>query len=172
VVPESEALQGAVLASENAERLYMASAILSREGLIGQATALCVLSFEEGAKSIALTFRSQGVQNEDVIKRCFREHVLKHSIGSNMGSFSTRQLQKMGFNANFNEITFDAAEMEARILEWEKIADNLKKRGFYVDYQNGNWVTPNQITKVQWETGVIATGVVVAAAKALISTTG
>jgi AbiV family abortive infection protein len=172
VVPESEALQGAVLAAENAERLYMASAILSREGLIGQATALCVLSFEEAAKSIALTFRSQGVENEAVIKRCFREHVLKHSIGANMGSFSTRQLKKMGFNVNFNEENFTALEMEARIHDWEKQADNLKKQGFYVDYRNGSWVTPTQVTKIQWETGVIATGVVVAAAKALISTTG
>lgn len=171
VVPESQALQGAELAVANAERLYVASAVLSREGFISQATALCVLSFEEGAKSIALTFRSQGLQNEGIIKKCFWQHVLKHSIGGDMGSFSAQQLKKLGFSVNFNAKNFDALEIEAHIRKWEEQADNLKKQGFYVDYRNGSWQTPALITREQWETGVIATGVVVAAAKALIEST-
>lgn len=169
MIPEEHLLQGAILACENAERLFISSGHLRREGFHGTAVALCVLAFEEAAKSISLVYRSQGIRNDDWLKIYFRSHKAKHELGANLASFSALQLAKIDFQLNFGGSPVDAADMPDRIEIWRQEADNIKKRGFYVDFESGEWVTPDLLTEEQLELGVIASAIAISAAKWFIS---
>ena len=168
MVPVSEALHGASLAYENANRLFISSAHLKREGFVGASAALCVLAFEEAAKAISLVYRSQRLENDDWIKTYFRDHKPKHDLGATAASFSTSLLSKIDFEITINDAVVNSEEMANRIEIWRKQADSIKKRGFYVDFQSGHWLTPDQITDELFESGIIACGIAIASANGFI----
>ena len=168
MIPIAETLYGASLACENANRLFIASAHLKREGFVGAAAALCVLAFEEAAKAISLVYRSQGLASTDWIKAYFTDHKVKHELGANVASFSTSLLSKIGFEITLNDTIVNSVEMSNRIEIWRQQADSIKKQGFYIDYQCGKWVTPDQITEELFESGIIACGIAIASATGFI----
>ena len=165
MIPTSEAYRGAQLAYENSNELFKASALLAKNGMRGCAIALCVLSFEEAAKSISLVYRSEGMHDTKFLTEIFRDHRIKHELGTETSLFASGLILQAGFKIEGESVSIDVANLMDRIETWKNEANNAKKRGFYVDYINGNWCAPDQMSKFELETAVLACAITIATAK-------
>ena len=167
MVPLSAAMNGARMAHANAHRLFRSAGLIYRDGHNGAATALCVLAFEEAAKSVSLVYRSQGMQDDAWMQKFFRDHRAKHVLGGNAFGFAARLIARVGIDLSFGAETLNPNEMESMIEEWATRADDLKKRGFYVDYKEGNWLNPESLSTDQHRDSVVSAAVAIAAADSL-----
>ena len=162
------ASQGAKLSYENANQLFKATGHLNRQGLHGPANALCVLAFEEAAKAVSLIYTAEGVSDAKWLLTMFREHRTKHKLAANVASLIARRIGREGVPIALKRETISGSKISAMIESWSLQADELKKRGFYVDFVDGNWLTPSQVTEEHCQNSVLACSMVLVAVRQLI----
>jgi AbiV family abortive infection protein len=123
-----ECFEGVEKSFENALIFIDDARLLLKQGSYGHSVALSLLAMEECGKTLflaAMHERRTGVDPElfDVI---FTKHVPKLYL----------PLLELALSEHFSNDDIDYVQTLAPTL------DKVKQRGFYVDYINGRWVTP------------------------------
>ncbi len=171
-IPKNELWNGFSKCYKNAEELYKSAKTLYKKKLYGSACSLMVLSTEESAKACCLfeIFISGDQKGQD-LKKCFRQHKHKHNIIYNtlfwhglmevfykhMSSVKEdRKIDKDDYRKESLSRICDTLKDWTENKEndpslenskWKKLADDIKKKGFYVDYENDTWLTPQDLNK-------------------------
>lgn len=167
-VPNSECNKIYPVISKNGDDLLKVSKLSADIGRHGIALSILILGAEEYVKAIVLLLKANGVRVFDVpeIRQIFRDHKKKHEVATFIElaniiepiiklsdwNDNRRRRKQLHFwkkiNQNIKELS-DALQTFQQISEsynwWEK-ADEYKKRGFYVDYNN-KLQTPNDFIK-------------------------
>jgi AbiV family abortive infection protein len=167
------ALEGAVLCLGNARAHRHAARVLTAEKSFGCAVSHLVLGSEEVAKAVILISVGYGVEWDDkYLKVWFTRHWPRHFAGQftimleavlerhfprgdmegmNPGAQLRAAWRMMRFLRKnlVSEIFALGNDPElAKQIEWWGEADELKQRGFYVDYTSGKWRTPSNAAYV------------------------
>lgn len=178
-VPVGEAWRGAILCTENARRLFDGARLLAERELYGQAASLMVLSAEESAKAVGMiSFSIQPSEMKSRLKRYFRDHSFKHDSAGTFIAFTSFMNEIMNEIVDIEQdpaiseadYTKELLGRMARRLErhlsdgddpfqdvkaWQREADLVKQRGFYVDFREGAWRSPADLGvetyKVMWK---------------------
>ena len=170
---------------ENAEKLAEAGLLLFKSGHYGAANSMFILSCEEAVKAFAVYNKYLVDDNRD-ISTVFKSHKEKISILKGAYHLMKAETTAMAesFQQAFRELpqgrNAPPEEIERRVKElhpekylkavkktdskedewWDK-ADLLKQQGFYVNYKEGKWLSPQNITQEQAaETGARANFIV------------
>lgn len=143
---EKDYLEGAVLSVWNARALFESACSIEKAGHHGGAASLFVLSGEESAKGLALYFRSKPTDSE-VNRKIFSDHRFKHSQGVHYMSIFLSLMQFRGSRMVCGDrkecsMHVDTCPLLGKFAAWERTADTVKKRGFYVDRVNDRWHNP------------------------------
>jgi AbiV family abortive infection protein len=136
-------IAGAKLAAENARGLYESALVVSGIGNNGCAAALMVLCAEESAKAITLRFGAKEASHKKITK-LFYSHRHKHSKAAQYSTLIHQFISLTQDRREGKPIHGECGVVEV-IDKWGKTADDTKKNGFYVDYQNGFWITPKEV---------------------------
>lgn len=150
--------------SKNGADLLKVSKLSADIGRHGIALSLLILGAEEYVKAIVLLLKANGVRVFDVpeIRQVFRDHKKKHEVATfieianiiepliKLTNWNEKRKRRKQlpfwekFSQNLKDLS-DALQPFQQISEsynwWEK-ADEYKKRGLYVDYNN-KLQTPN-----------------------------
>lgn len=166
-----QVIEGANLSIKNAQELYSVAEGLGKDGSYGLASSLMVLSAEESIKAFGMLGR--GVYEKkwgSDLKKFFRSHKHKHDNAGFflvMCNFMEEIIQEIEDIENDPNITpeeckaviikkFQASILEKlknsdekfiSIVNWQVSADDIKKQGFYVDFSNEKWNSPNSVTE-------------------------
>lgn len=167
-MPVNQASIGAICAWRNAGSLLDAAALAMRCGFAGPAVSLCVLSFEESSKAIALLHRSSGANNIEFLRSIFTHHGTKQALGIYASSSLNSAFSKQGGRFVGPDDAFTPEFVDASLKELEGKAESLKQRGFYVDFQQGTWRTPDQLTQADYNLAVLGAVVNLFVAKTLL----
>ena len=159
---------GARLACENAWTLVESAAVLGKQGKLGIAAALCVLSCEESSKAIALIHRASGHNDPDFLREVFRSHAIKHEIGYESVLPVRDALVTLGVAVEFDPDNKIGGRVEEWLESWRARADKIKQQGFYVDFQQGRWLAPGAIEKTEYTTSMLVAAMAVIGAKSLL----
>jgi len=171
-------LNGFRLTFENAKRLFKAAEYLEERKEFPIANSLLVLSAEEGVKAYILLIKHLFPKVKfDLFYKFFRDHDLKLNTIQNLVLFffifqkidelfyqpmiatnglteveilMTRQLsfqnliEQLSKEANTNNTDLD------KELNWWENAKNLKEKGFYVEFNEGIWASPNILNEEKY----------------------
>ena len=159
---------GARLACENAWTLVESAALLGKQGKLGVAAALCVLSCEESSKAIALIHRASGHNDPEFLREVFRNHAIKHEIGYESIIPVRDALVKLGVSVEFDPEHKIGGKIQEWLESWRIRADKIKQEGFYVDFQQGKWLTPSAAEKNEYTTSMLVAAMAVIGAKSLL----
>lgn len=112
----------------NAEYLIEDATLLFNKGSFGYSVALSVLAIEECGKALLLdaVYKGKTKLDKELFNIVFKKHVVK--------------LYTSFFELALSE-RFTDAEIEY-IKTLSPTLDQIKQRGFYVDFLNGKWITP------------------------------
>lgn len=174
-VPSSKgASLGAKLALQNARRHLRAADALSATRLFGSASSHVVLAFEELAKAWVLALYSMGFAfPPKMLTDVLYQHGARHAI--TFGSLyvimiqhvvvrATKRIQQRhgvkGYPLELRdewatELLGEFTSLASRspknepfhaVLEWISNANDLKKRGLYVDFDGTNWIHPGHVS--------------------------
>lgn len=178
-VPAGEAWRGVVLCTENARRLFDGARLLAERELYGQAASLMVLSAEESAKAVGMiSFSIQPAELKLSLKPYFRDHSFKHGLAGYFIAFTSFMDDMMNrivdieqdpavseadytkellgrMTSRLEEHLSDGDDPFQDVKAWQREADSVKQRGFYVDFQEGAWRSPDDLGvdtyKVMWK---------------------
>ncbi len=139
MVPRSKSREGALYAYRNAQHLYKVASRMRAPSSAGLATSLFILSSEESAKSVALFKHAEGIEDADVLPKVFRRHSAKHEITTNVSTVLHGLLTTTGHHAV-------GCNLLDHLATWPSRADEIKQRGLYVDYSEGEWKFPHDIS--------------------------
>jgi len=135
-----ESFEGAVLCLENARRLLKASELSAKDSY-GPATSLAVFSGEEAVKGNTYLLKWIGLDKHNrkvVHKLLISSHQLRHETSLAVDGVADL------VSGNFSNL---AENTEA----WQT-AEEAKQSGFYVDFGDEGWETPNEVTKAEYRT--------------------
>lgn len=153
---------------ENSDRHFKIAEKLSLQGEYGPAISHVVLSSEEMIKAWVLFFDSLGLRIRSIkgSKRLFRAHKVRHEFAAflylmghifryyiEMLREISRQPEALKHAGNKKSELYIKLKKTAQELirqglagmDWWSKAEELKQRGFYVDYHNG-LIAPNALT--------------------------
>jgi AbiV family abortive infection protein len=171
--------KGFNLSKNNANDLLKAAQVVAENGLWGTGCALCVLSCEESIKACFILVKEHHPNTDiEAYNDIFRKHYIKHEnivelIGFFQSAINQREAMSSSFMAIYKQLDskmkpqfnkaystlFEDLEFisQMKSLErsheevkaWWKKADDLKKKGFYVDQpkETGNWISPTDLTQ-------------------------
>jgi AbiV family abortive infection protein len=165
-IPISQALNGAVLARQNAGSLLDAATTLRRAGHIGAAVSLCVLSFEESSKTIALLHRSSGAEHGEFLQAVFSNHATKQALG--IEATSTLNKVMSIHYTDHDDPALAPDRVNAQLKLFEAKAELFKQSGFYVDFKEGVWCSPAQLGDDEYQTALFAATINLFVAKNLL----
>lgn len=165
--------KGSEIAYENSKRLLNCANLLGEKEFYGPASTLAILGAEEAIKSYALLSSLFPIERQELLSKYFRFHHKKHNAikslqldlapGDFLITLITDWVQKSK-NIPPNDRLDRFAEIlpkfqklvEAQMTdpesktkiesEWWKQANRTKNDGLYVDYIDGKWKSPSQIT--------------------------
>lgn len=166
-ISTDKAWYGAKLCINNAQELFTAADKLGKDSMFGLATSLLVLSSEESAKAFGLLINVNFDQNSSIeLQKYFKSHKHKQDIASLFLAllsmteelFEAINLEDSYLQENniklINELKEKVIKSQTDsenglnlIVEWQSSADNIKKRGFYIDYTDDGWQTPKDISE-------------------------
>ena len=166
-------IKGSEIAYENAKRLLNCANLLGEKEFYGPASTLAILGAEEAIKPYALLFSAFPIEGQEPLSTYFRYHRKKHNTIKSpqlflaSGDFFIR-LMTDWIQKNENIPPNDRPHPLAEIIpqfqkwveaqktdpasktkiesEWWKQANRTKNDGLYVDYIDGKWKSPSQIT--------------------------
>lgn len=147
----NEAWTGAVLSTKNARVLYESARSIYKKGNIGCACALMVLSAEEGSKALAIGQHITTPLSPERVIKLFRSHDLKHEGAANVSSIVHMALGVLRGRYKKGAPVHGECGILEEIAKWRAGADSLKKKGFYVDYVNGAWISPTAVSDSDFE---------------------
>ncbi|WP_461516963.1 AbiV family abortive infection protein [Porticoccus sp.] len=163
--------EGVTLCVDNAHKLFESAELLGKQEHFSTATSLMILATEECIKSYALLSRVISLKKWDSeLQKYFRNHQHKHNLGGLLlliGSIGEevfeeviavtndtsipREKEKETFlrriHENLKKQTNSPSEEFLATVKWHENADELKKRGFYVDFTNKKWISPSSVTE-------------------------
>lgn len=167
---EDELIEGFKLSYENSSTLFEAAEELSSKNFTSLAISLIILSAEEALKTILFLIKinKTSPENEFDIQKLFSSHGYKHyiledifdiflepqkQIVETLQSFlndlelknKTIDTLKNAFNDNYKRRT--SVLNSEDIISWWRNANDLKMRGFYLDYKNGEWISPKTLNR-------------------------
>ncbi len=163
---------GATLALKNSKDLF-ASAELVIGNNIGHATSLLILSCEEAAKSIVLFAAANNMMiDPGGVKPYLYNHKVKHQLllvlifvsewlinHDENGHEVYSYMQKKDVNKFIESISSaadminDSASKEyINTRKWLVTANTFKNSGLYVNFDDGEWCTPNDIGNDYYQT--------------------
>ena len=159
-----KALEGAKQSIKNALELKKSAELLAKQKIWGVANSLLILAAEEGIKAFVLytKFSTPSYKFEEaLIQYLFVDHKVKHefakksflSLSNGFISFlqtivSLLGKDKSNFKAEFMKHYEEAEKNKLNEKEVNKIkvfweqADNNKNKGLYIDFNNNNWLNP------------------------------
>lgn len=140
--------EGAILASTNCRSLYEAALAVAKIGNYGCASSLMILSAEEGAKSITLGLDNNWAK-EDSVENLFRSHKQKHQQAAYYASM-LHGLMGLVLEPETGKPRHGECGIIETIAAWKASAEETKKLGFYVDFQNREWLSPAQATEERY----------------------
>jgi AbiV family abortive infection protein len=170
----SEAFIGFNYCLDNSNRLFRSAEAVSKKGFYGIANSLLILSAEEGIKAILFSLKFTQPEKKYKVEHIFSDHVKKHNFSK--GIFGTwkhasiavdeikadlkkefpklrkfpPELLKQRYDSKVS--AFSSAEdisHEKTDKKWWNMANQMKNKGFYVDYINGDWVLPT-VSKAEY----------------------
>ena len=125
---KNECYAGFKLSLENSKNFIDDAKLLFKTGSYGHSLSLSMLAMEECGKAGTLLVISDGIMelDKELTKFIFRNHKAKIMTS----------LYNLALSKNFPKAEIDYIKSIAPQL------DSAKQRGFYVDYFNKKWVTP------------------------------
>jgi len=125
---KNECYAGFKLSLENSKNFIDDAKLLFKTGSYGHSLSLSMLAMEECGKAGTLLVISDGITelDKELTKFIFRNHKAKIMTA----------LYNLALSENFSKAEIDYIKSIAPQL------DSAKQRGFYVDYFNKKWVTP------------------------------
>ena len=139
---------GAVHCTKNARVLFDAAEALRIKEQVGCAAALLVLSAEESSKAIGLGQHITSPLPAKNLQQLFRKHIVKHHGAATVAHVLLAILR---LHPTRKPLAPGEGGLYDHIEHWRKNADTLKKRGFYVDYVEGQWVHPGEIVGADYD---------------------
>jgi len=176
---ESEINIGFEIILMNANIHFDSAKILAKQKYFGLAISHLILASEEAIKAIFFLRKKLFPDQEVDISGIFSSHKMKHETAIEIADLVKNfqvDLRKTMIedlknrpdvdmkvklliekenelvNNKFNELTAE------KILNWWNQADNLKQKGFYVDYINNCWTSPVDIDLNEYENSYTITG--------------
>jgi AbiV family abortive infection protein len=166
-----QSIEGINSCLDNAKSLFNSGIAVRRIGNIGLANSIQILCLEELIKAFAI-YNAFLIDDDRDISKVFRSHIEKLSIlkeGYEMISTETlsmvksfKQAQEDMPKATIKELEKRAKELHKVIrinllndaynnerkenIEWWDKANITKQNGFYVDFKNGRWHAPSDIS--------------------------
>jgi AbiV family abortive infection protein len=165
-LPKEQLLKGAKHCLTNAAMHFDSAKEIAKLGHYSIANSLLILAAEEAVKGYILTSGFFSVPLPFRIAPIFRNHKSKHTQAQDMESivmvayavsnaFSSpkkhwlNQLAQALISAVVLTMTWDTLKPERK--QWWSNANEMKNRGFYVDFQNGDWIADNRITEENYK---------------------
>ncbi len=167
---DGEAGAGALLALANARRHLRAAEILGANRLYGPGSSHIILAMEELAKAQVLTLILTGIDVPNEMRReILRNHGIRHNV--TYGLLLSQVVRSVALNALTRTSRSGGQSLEKQLekelkkamkvqkspsssaglnfegLEWITKANDIKKQGFYVDFDGEKWVHPGTISK-------------------------
>lgn len=160
---------------KNSQVLLCGARDASLRNSYGLASSLAVLSAEESVKALGIVSQCLTFDKEVIkLKKYFRSHSHKHKaglifIGTIMFSNylmsevdiieSDENIPNEEKMEHFLEKAKNLTEKDVSVeldtftkaLSWSKSADSVKQEGLYVDYKNGKWISPSQVSHETYE---------------------
>lgn len=143
----------------NASDLNKSANLSANNSLFGVATSIQILSIEEIVKAMIVFFNGIGIDVLKIkeIRGVFSSHKLKHetAILFKLIDYLYKYIFKKRNKGNKNNILSIIKTVIKEVIaipsniKWFDNADNLKQRGFYVDYID-ELKTPQEITQEQY----------------------
>jgi AbiV family abortive infection protein len=159
----NQAKEGASVAATNAHDLLEAARRLGRVGFHGPASALLVLALEESEKARALLVIVTGhdrqrLSVDELRNIIFRDHGLRHRTALAESMSPMFILRHLNPRKPPNALQKRQDESESAAIRWHLGANDLKKRGFYVDLVDGRWHSPRDIDEDTFTEGLEIVG--------------
>ena len=85
------------------------------------------------------------------LRQLFRTHVFKHQGGAHASAIAHLLVGMLRNQVPDKTPAHRECGVIEQIEKWRINADNLKKRGFYVDYTGEKWHSPDQLTQEEYE---------------------
>jgi len=167
--------EGILLGDSTAKQLWEVGSHAAKDGKYGIATSLMILSAEESIKAMGLLAHAlTGKPDDDFVRPLFSSHRAKHNAAKAI-MFIVRIMEVMV--ENIHEVQEDQAIPEEKkpsvffermakrandnvngsakdfhdLQFWQHTANELKNRGFYVDWCQGKWRTPASIDEATYQ---------------------
>ncbi len=160
-------IEGINLSIKNAESLFKIASKSKLSGNLGLSKSLYILCCEEAVKAFAI-YNAFLIDDDRDITGVFKIHKEKLTIlkeGYHLMSSMTKSMSKSfkqakseNPNATNKELEVRATELHRKYFEeiyvrvdteevqhdreWWDNANLNKQRGFYIGFENGNWITP------------------------------
>lgn len=174
---KKELILGSNLAFDNGEQLMKSAKLISLEVSYGTANSLFILALEEFIKSFVLYFYAlTGIDSGKLLGEVFSKHKSKHDVWYLIKTLDVLiktfinaivdvkefELQKKvktedcgslllnKINLVFKQWALVASDPLDEITDWVNKANSNKNAGFYVDYQDNDWLTPLSISKEEY----------------------
>lgn len=167
---EEKLIEGLKLSYENSENLFKAAEELAAKNFTSIAISLVILSAEEALKTLIfiIGINKKEFANEFDVQKLFSSHCYKHDlledlfeifiqiqykVAEILQSFineleienETIKDWKKTFNDNYKRRTITLNSDD--IISWWECANDLKIKGFYLDYRNNEWISPKTLNR-------------------------
>ncbi|HXB43378.1 MAG TPA: AbiV family abortive infection protein [Puia sp.] len=136
----------------NAERHFRIAGLIATVGEYGNASSHLILGSEELLKAMVLFLDSKGLEIRKIegVNKLFSNHKSRHNVLKEVFSVwrflrPIITMQEINVSNVLSGILKGGLNAIANHYWWEK-ADNIKQRGFYVDYAE-TFIDPSSITK-------------------------
>lgn len=160
LLPSSQdARHGASAASANAHDLLVAARTLAATGLYGPAASFLVLSIEEAEKARALVAivtedDSSSLSEDELRDIIYWDHKGRH-VAAFTESLSRSTLAKVVTRSRRSTpLQRKQYQADMAALGWYLDANSLKQRGLYVDFVDGHWNSPRDVSEEDFMRGV------------------
>jgi len=148
-----ELVEGFKIAFENADDHFTAGSLLADKKYYGFGLAHLILSSEESIKALNLAFGIlENSQNSEKLKKIFSSHKDKHESIKGFEEYIKKTIEPFLAELNgkdtelekhFRKIT--NAIKNSKYKDWND-ANFYKNSGFYLDFKNGKFISPKNIT--------------------------
>jgi AbiV family abortive infection protein len=164
-------IKGYLACHENAENLMRAAETLFNHGLTPCANSLLIVAVEEEIKAFMIhgvILNPEFSQSLD-LESLFRKHEVKMKVAKRTlwwWEHFARYIQKTGIDnllenpelhiSRFLEVGEEAAtkgdtDNDERIDNWFNQMKDRRENGFYVDFNNKKWLTPDRVTAEDYQ---------------------
>lgn len=161
-LPKESLLAGAKHCLKNAEMHFDSAKRIAEAGHYPIANSLLILAAEEAVKGYVLTAGFFSVPLPFKISPIFWSHTSKHTQAEDIEamvvvSYAISQAfadPKKGWANQLVQavisgvaLTMTLGAMKSERVKWWRDANEMKNRGFYVDFVNGDWIAEGRISQ-------------------------